>query len=759
MTILIPIAVSLLTTAAFWIILPKKEGALRGADLLPFVAPFAVVTLFTLVITALGYRQGVITAGAAALLFTFGGCAYLAYRRKGKDRRSALIRRLALATVIVVALEMSLFNYSAYSSPRTGEVALDVRNPSAGTMTLSDDGLTLSDSADSSAQWTVGGSDVKNVAVTLLSKNPTPVQITASASDRNFSTRLMTLNKESVIVSGKTTVYFPVSSQGMQTFALTFGKVKDVQLTAVTLNAQKTIEINPLRLILLMVIVCAAVLIVTCGLHRVEYQPGRLTQRVMTVLAAMLCIIALVGISAAHVGDSYTRDGLLAEYDGSAVGKDPYYQLFDAFQKGQVNLDIPVDERLITAGDLAYDSGYRSQQGISVAWDRAFYDGKYYSYFGTAPMLLFYYPVYFITGKVPTTALTCLFFSGLFVIFGFLLVFRIARTVVKNANYLLTLLAATVLPLAAGVYILTAYGDFYNLPKLCALSFLLLMSNLSIAGYERPRWWIFLLCGICGGVIMAARPNVLIAALGLAPLYIGVLAKRDFALAKKLLCVAAFLVPVAAAGVGLMAYNTARFGSPLEFGVNYQLTVNNVAMNNVSFGMFGQTIYYFFLMPPNTSTEFPFLTPQYNPTDTHTRYFYITAAYGALSLPLNWSLAAYPAVRRTKGLKPAYRATLITTLIAAVIVAWLDYAMAGVTISYVGDIATSVALVAITVLLLAEKKSRENPGVHRGVSIGGAILLCATFVVGVLLLLGTEPLFVKNGMPAVYGNIQDIFRF
>ena len=130
-----------------------------------------------------------------------------------------------------------------------------------------------------------------------------------------------------------------------------------------------------------------------------------------------------------------------------------------------------------------------------------------------------------------------------------------------------------------------------------------------------------------------------------------------------------------------------------------------------------------------------------------------------MSLPLNWSLAAYPAVRRSEGLKPAYRWTLVTTTVAAVLVAWLDFAMAGLTISYVCDIATAVALVAITVLLLAEKKSRTNPGVNRGVYIGAVILIGVSFVVGVLLLLGTDPLFVKTHMAAEYGNIQNLFRF
>ena len=763
MTELIPIAVSLLTTALFLVLIRKKEGSLpRGVGLIPYAVPAIIAVLYGLLVP----EQDALTSAVAAFLFTLGGCAFVAFRRSDKVRQK-MIGRLGLVTVIAVVLEMSVFNYSALASPIRGlQLPLNLDAPTANTLSLTNGEKFLAEDHDTNIIWTLNEPDTslnepdtRNVAVTLRSESAQAVQITVSAKDRNFSTQFTTLYKDTYVIDGKTTVTIPTSSQGTQELMLTFGKAKEVALTAVVLNAAKTIAMNPLRIILMLIVLWAGVLIVSFGLHRVTYQPGNLRQLVMIAVAALLCIAAFVNITVSHLNTNDPKASLLLEYDGNAVGKDPYYQLFDAFEKGQTNLDIPVDERLAEAGDLVYDAGYRSQQSLSYAWDRAYYDGKYYSYFGTAPLYLFYYPVHALTGKVPTTQLTCLFFSVLFVIFGFMLVFRIARTVVKEGNFLLTLLSATVLPLTAGLYILTAYGDFYNLPKLCALAFLMLLGYLTIAGYEKPRWWIFLLCGLCVGAMLASRPNVLIVALGLAPLYLGVLFSRELAIGRKLVCLVSFLAPIGVIGALLMAYNSARFGAPLEFGAKYQLTVNNIAMNNVSLGMFGQAFYYYFLQLPNTSPVFPYLTPRYSPTDTYTRYFYLTASFGVMSLPLNWSLAAYPAVRRSEGLKPAYRFTLVTTTAAAVLVSWLDYAMAGLTISYVCDIAAAVALVAITILLLAEKKSRMSPGVHKGVYIGAVILLGLSFVVGVLLLLGTSPYFVMNHMPADYGNIQNLFRF
>ena len=42
---------------------------------------------------------------------------------------------------------------------------------------------------------------------------------------------------------------------------------------------------------------------------------------------------------------------------------------------------------------------------------------------------------------------------------------------------------------------------------------------------------------------------------------------------------AAFLLPVVLVAVGLMWYNAARFGSPFDFGANYNLTSNDMTLS------------------------------------------------------------------------------------------------------------------------------------------------------------------------------------
>ena len=79
--------------------------------------------------------------------------------------------------------------------------------------------------------------------------------------------------------------------------------------------------------------------------------------------------------------------------------KNAYEQQFDAFLKHRLSIDIEPAKELLALSN-PYDRASRT--GIRFLWDRALYDGKYYSYFGITPIITVYYPYYFITGKVPS---------------------------------------------------------------------------------------------------------------------------------------------------------------------------------------------------------------------------------------------------------------------------------------------------------------------------------------------------------------------
>ena len=62
-------------------------------------------------------------------------------------------------------------------------------------------------------------------------------------------------------------------------------------------------------------------------------------------------------------------------------------ELVDAFMKGQTHLDIEVSEELAALKN-PYDPSAR--YGVEYAWDHLFYNGKYYSYYGIAPVFMLF---------------------------------------------------------------------------------------------------------------------------------------------------------------------------------------------------------------------------------------------------------------------------------------------------------------------------------------------------------------------------------
>lgn len=131
-----------------------------------------------------------------------------------------------------------------------------------------------------------------------------------------------------------------------------------------------------------------------------NYSPEKIYQNILFALVVL--------ILAAACFPTLGKEAELYEYEvGGAVPTDIYGRQFDAWQKGQIELDINVDPRLAEL-ENPYDPAARSASKARYSWDYAFFDGKYYSYFGIAPILTVHAPIHAFTGKLPNVPMSCL---------------------------------------------------------------------------------------------------------------------------------------------------------------------------------------------------------------------------------------------------------------------------------------------------------------------------------------------------------------
>ena len=114
--------------------------------------------------------------------------------------------------------------------------------------------------------------------------------------------------------------------------------------------------------------------------------------------------------------------------------RNQYEIMADSLLKGHIYMDYgEVDQKLIDM-ENPYDPDERDKLGVSYYWDHAFYKGKFYMYFGIAPVILNFIPYKIITGKSLTTYRSTQFFATMFIIGMFSLFYFICKKFYKSTR-------------------------------------------------------------------------------------------------------------------------------------------------------------------------------------------------------------------------------------------------------------------------------------------------------------------------------------
>ena len=320
---------------------------------------------------------------------------------------------------------------------------------------------------------------------------------------------------------------------------------------------------------------------------------------------------------------------------------DIYTQLVDAFLKGQFNVDLPVDPRLLSLTNLYDISSWINS--TNFCWDLSLYEGKYYVYFGVAPLLLIYFPIYLLTGMVPTAALVCFIYTFLGCWVFARALYVLGRVLCLKANLLIVFLTELALIFSSMVFFIQISLSSYHFLYLnCFLFFALaiacsygLMLELNRSSLKKGLMLLGL--GIAIPFIVMSRPHVLLYTLVLCapPLlwYFKGLLPSSGQLLKHGACLA---VPLVAGALWVMWYNYARFGSIFEFGLSYQLTFVDYTPYDTSYfpEKLTNAIFHYFIEPLGMSREFPFFVLNTEPYLNNGNNLYLAPRVSLFSFPL-----------------------------------------------------------------------------------------------------------------------------
>ena len=113
--------------------------------------------------------------------------------------------------------------------------------------------------------------------------------------------------------------------------------------------------------------------------------------------------------------------------------RNQYELLADSILDGHIYIDYDVDEKLLNMKN-PYDTKKREELNVSYHWDHAFYKGKYYVYFGVAPVFLTFIPYKIITGHSLTTYHATQLYIALFIIGLFVLFYDFSNLYIKRIS-------------------------------------------------------------------------------------------------------------------------------------------------------------------------------------------------------------------------------------------------------------------------------------------------------------------------------------
>lgn len=482
-----------------------------------------------------------------------------------------------------------------------------------------------------------------------------------------------------------------------------FLNCKEVNINEIAMNVTVPFHFSFIRVLIFFALIGFAIAL--CHVKdwiTMDFTNIKSKKAVFLIGAAILLLQLLVWYTIA------SHNCYQATYDSMT---DQYPRLAEALANHRFYIDETPSEALLSL-DNPYDRNLREAAGCSYLWDYAYYNGKYYVYFGVVPVLLFYLPYYLIFGthlasyQVAMLCLT-LVLSGLYPLL-WKIMNKSSSKIPIPIFYGLTLLLSNLL--GAGV----AYSpDYYNVPILLAITFILWGTLSFWKGYDstgKSKYPFYALGALLWALTAGCRPQFLIFSFFLLPLYFAEWKKQKKITGKFVLITLALATPYCLVAAGQMYYNFARFGSVLDFGANYNLTSNDMTHRPWNFDSIFDGIFYYLFRNVALHSSFPYIRLVMNEYASNGVLIFEKTFGGIFSLcPILW-LITLPLFQKNFYQNKTHKKLHIAALAAGAIVLIVDTEMSGMLYRYLldFDLFLLFPLVLVLIQLYSNLKEKEN---------------------------------------------------
>lgn len=722
--------------------------------------------------------------------------------RETTSRLRQYLRKAAWIAGVMFLLESLVFHFPSFSTHReTTDLPLSQAEISdASAAQVSGDTIQISGNCTLTFSNLEQSADIRYLTL-LMDGEDVYYNVTCSMKDENLSNQFEQVGKTQATATSFSLRFAMLPYQTLHAIQLQFTEVDaPLVLHSGIFHTAMPYHFSSARFFLVLLL---ALLLTACKqfhIWNIRYRAHSWKHNLSVLATLFGCMVSVLAFRVPDLEATTLNDPI----DINNV----YAMTLEAWEKGQVYMDFePSEERLSL--ENPYDNSVRE---FYFDWDYAFYNGKYYCYFGCAPVVLLYVPYYELTGNVlPLNWAYCIMTEAVIVtLFG--LILTLVRKFCKRPPLILLLLGLVSAVAGSGVLFGLNYSDRYHLCILTGMFGLFLSLWMGFAAMDssyavrttkqlrklslqrakkdngehpeqeeipmpvspytvkkRGNWKRFVLLAVSaiGTVITAAsRPNMLLYVLILVPVFLQyLLFRKDLKLSAKLTSAACYLIPVAAGAAAIMWYNKIRFDDPFQFGSIYQMTVDNTAANKITLSRLPAAIGTYFFSGLERLNDFPFLRTKYVTIANRQMYLYGESTMGAFALP-SVLLGAFsiPFVwNRWKRQNSCMlrRVVLACTAVAVVLLAWIDFCMAGILLRYMLDILVILSVFS-TILLLQVPALLKS--YHAGLARVSEKVIAAAMVGTVLvclciLITSGEKVSLFKAHPTIWNTWKEIFVF
>lgn len=292
-----------------------------------------------------------------------------------------------------------------------------------------------------------------------------------------------------------------------------------------------------------------------------------------------------------------------------------YTQLADAFRKGQLYVDAEPGGALLAAED-PYNPNGRPPFDTEI-WDMSLYKGRLYLYWGPVPALMIL-PIQLITHTAITDIYPVYFFFCGLLIFNSLIILKLWRRFFPDVPARNVIASILLIGLILPILWCLNKPEVYQAAIGAGQFFLISGIYFAISALEnnaaRGKRYLFL-AGLFWVCSVGSRAMNVLPLFFFVPFVLAWMLKnmpKPIPWAKYIETAASLLLPLIAGGAALGWYNWARFDSPFEFGLRYQITIHN--LNQIMPLTFQAdyvlpNLYAYVFQPFEFVEKFPFIQP------------------------------------------------------------------------------------------------------------------------------------------------------